>query len=66
MFFINFKLMIFIFLLFPFVANSYQKSDLNNSENYKLNKESDFLKLKKEGKPVISDNSFSKYSILGS
>ena len=55
MFFINFKLMIFIFLLFPFVANSNQKSDLNNSENYKLNKESDFLKFKKEGKPVISD-----------
>ena len=55
MFFINFKLMIFIFLLFPFVANGNQKSDLNNSENYKLNKESDFLKLKKEGKPVISD-----------
>mgnify|MGYP007000142760 len=40
MFFINFKLMIFIFLLFPFGANSNQKSDLNNSENYKLNKES--------------------------
>ena len=55
MFFINFKLMIFIFLLFPFGANSNQKSDLNNSENYKLNKESHFLKLKKEGKPVISD-----------
>jgi len=55
MFFINFKLMMFIFLLFPFVANGNQKSDLNNSENYKLNKESDFLKLKKEGKPVISD-----------
>ena len=55
MFFINFKLMIFIFFLFPFVANSSQKSDLNNSENYNLNKESDFLKLKKEGKPVISD-----------
>ena len=54
MFFINFKLMMFIFLLFPFVANGNQKSDLNNSENYKLNKESDFLKLKKEGKPVIS------------
>ena len=55
MFFINFKLMIFIFFLFPLVANSSQKSDLNNSENYNLNKESDFLKLKKEGKPVISD-----------
>ena len=55
MFFINFKLMIFIFFLFPFVANSSQKSDLNNSENYNLNNESDFLKLKKEGKPVISD-----------
>ena len=55
MFFINFKLIVFIFLLFPFVANSNQKSDLNNSENYKLNKESHFLKLKKEGKPVISD-----------
>ena len=55
MFFINFKLMIFIFLLFPFGANSNQKSDLNNSENYKLSKESHFLKLKKEGKPVISD-----------
>ena len=55
MFFINFKLMIFIFLLLPFGANSNQKSDLNNSENYKLNKESDFLKFKKEGKPVISD-----------
>ena len=55
MFFINFKLMMFIFFLFPFVANSNQKSDLNNSENYKLNKESHFLKLKKEGKPVISD-----------
>ena len=55
MFFINFKLMIFIFFLFPCVAISSQKSDLNNSENYNLNKESDFLKLKKEGKPVISD-----------
>ena len=55
MFFINFKLMIFIFLLFPIVANSNQKSDLNNSENYKLSKESHFLKLKKEGKPVTSD-----------
>ena len=55
MFFINFKLMMFIFLLFPFVANGNQKSDLNNSENYKLYKESVFLKLKKEGKPVISD-----------
>ena len=28
---------------------------MNNSENYKLNKESFFLKFKKEGKPVISD-----------
>ncbi len=55
MFFINFKLIVFIFLLFPFAANSNQKSDLINSENYKLNKESHFLKLKKEGKPVISD-----------
>ena len=55
MFLINFKLIIFIFLLFPFVANSYQKSDLNNSEKFNLKNVREFEKIKKEGNPVISD-----------
>ena len=55
MFLINFKLIIFIFLLFPFVANSNQKSDLNKSEKFNLKIVREFEKIKKEGNPVISD-----------
>ncbi|MDC0228039.1 gamma-glutamyltransferase [Alphaproteobacteria bacterium] len=55
LFFKNFKLIIFIFLLFPLIANSKQKSDINKSEKFNLKNEREILKLKKEGKPVISD-----------
>ena len=55
MFLINFKFIIFIFLLFPFVANSNQKSDLNKSEKFNLKIVREFEKIKKEGNPVISD-----------
>ncbi|MFL2819417.1 MAG: gamma-glutamyltransferase family protein, partial [Candidatus Puniceispirillales bacterium] len=55
MFFKNFKLIILIFLLFPLIANSKQKSDVNKSEKFNLKNEREILKLKKEGKPVISN-----------
>ena len=55
LFFKNFKLIILIFLLFPLIANSKQKSDVNKSEKFNLKNEREILKLKKEGKPVISD-----------
>ena len=55
LFFKNFKLIILIFLLFPLIANSKQKSDINKSEKFNLKNEREILKLKKEGKPVISD-----------
>ena len=48
------KILTILFLFIPIIAFGKQKSDLNDSENYNFNTINEFLKLKKQGKPVIS------------
>jgi len=49
------KILTILFSFIPIIAFGKQKSDLNDSENYNFNTVNEFLKLKKQGKPVISN-----------